>query len=112
MALPGSETIVLGNAVFWKRSRWELTRHFAFGMGDACVELVSRVGGPRILACSMKAAATYASDWGDATIAKAELLEPVCTVAAGLTEEAVRSGAQVLWCGDFGCEPPVLQARL
>merc|ERR1719362_589841 len=38
---PGSEVICLGNAIFWKRSRWQMQKHWSCHKSSICAELLS-----------------------------------------------------------------------
>lgn len=110
--IPGNSTLNLGNAVFWKRSRWNLVRHFAVLSGSACsVELTSKCGGPHLLVSSAKTAASYVLEWGE-EITERELLTPIQRVAEKVTEEAQTCLGSPVLCGDFGCEPEVLRSGI
>lgn len=110
--LPGKNGLSLGNAVFWNRSRWKLERHFELYDGGAvCVQLTSRVGGPCILACSAKPGESFSAEKGN-DVTHEQLVLPLQTISQSLQEEADIAGAIPLLCGDFGCEPDVLQSAL
>ena len=108
---PGSEDMCFGNAIFWKRSRWELCEQHDLGRSCAVVELVSRLEAPRLLVCSSKAAIGYAKDWGD-DVTDAELLEGLVNAQCGLSKLAQSFSSQSLWAGEFGCDTPTLLGGL
>jgi len=111
MKLPGSETICFGNAIFWKRSRWQLERRWSIRNSAACAEFTSRCNGPHILVCSSKPVAGYAKDWGDLT-EDAELLNAHKIVHTNLLEAAAIADSVPIWCGDFGIEAQTLLSGL
>ncbi|CAL1148079.1 unnamed protein product [Cladocopium goreaui] len=61
---PGSAQIHCGNAVFWKRTRWQMERYWDAGKGALCVELTSKLQGPDVLVCCSRAGNVYAEEWG------------------------------------------------
>eukprot|EP00930_Biecheleria_cincta_P089922 TRINITY_DN7925_c0_g1_i1.p1 TRINITY_DN7925_c0_g1~~TRINITY_DN7925_c0_g1_i1.p1 ORF type:complete len:1149 (-),score=223.92 TRINITY_DN7925_c0_g1_i1:9-3368(-) len=113
MKLPGSSVVCFGNAVFWKRSRWQLKRRWSVKSAAACVQLSSRSQGPstvdcpELLVCSCKSVASYARDWGE-QLAAAEMAFEICEVRDSVQEAADASGAKPIWCGDFNMEPEAL----
>jgi len=107
LKLPGSATICLGNAVFWKRSRWQLKSQCALENSGLSVVLESRLDGSCIGVCSSKAAASYALEWGDC-MSMEECLRPMQRISDRLVVEA--ADIPMVWCGDFSCEPQVLGA--
>jgi len=107
-----SENLSVGNAVFWNRSRWKMERHFEVQGGSAvCVQLASRVGGARILACSAKPEQTFLLEKGQG-VTNEQLVEPLQSISRCLQKEAGLAEAVPILCGDFGCEPEVLQPAL
>jgi len=102
MKLPGSAVVCFGNAVFWKRSRWQVERQRGIRNSAVCVELASRLIDWRIAVCSAKSAAVYAKDWGD-QVADDELAQALEGVQQALAEAAA-AGLHPVWCGDFGGE--------
>jgi len=111
MKLPGSETICFGNAIFWKRSRWQLERRWSIRNSAACAEFTSRCNGPHILVCCSKPVAGYAKDWGDFT-EDSELVNAHRIVHTNLLEAAALSDSVSIWCGDFGIEAQKLLSGL
>eukprot|EP00927_Polykrikos_kofoidii_P064529 TRINITY_DN5981_c0_g1_i3.p1 TRINITY_DN5981_c0_g1~~TRINITY_DN5981_c0_g1_i3.p1 ORF type:complete len:1277 (+),score=236.88 TRINITY_DN5981_c0_g1_i3:82-3831(+) len=106
MKQPGSNVACFGNAIFWKRSRWQLVQRFGVQSSAIFVELASRLKGPRLLVCCSKPAASYARDWGD-SVTDDELAESflgVLEVLAEASDRRLRGGPRLLWCGDFSCE--------
>jgi len=110
MKLPGSSVVCFGNAIFWKRSRWQVERQWGIQNSAVCAELVSRSNGWRVAVCSAKAAAAYARDWGD-QVADEELAAALLGVQQSLMEAASK-GFRPLWCGDFGGESQALLPAL
>merc|ERR1712060_515679 len=110
MTMPCSAAICFGNAIFWKRSCWQFKSHIEI-LDSACIELESKANGCKILACSTKTAASYASEW-DGQSTDEELLSPLRIISDALAHEATRCGARVVWCGDFGCDPLTLRKGL
>lgn len=111
MKLPGSAVVCFGNAVFWKRSRWQMERSWNVANAAVCVELSSRLRGPPLVVCSAKSAAVYARDWGEA-VDDEELIETFREVDRELVDAAERTGAKPIWAGDFGCSAKTLLGRL
>lgn len=105
--LPNSSNLCLGNAVFWKRSRWEVEHMWSIPNSAACVHLKSKLNCPDVIVCSSKTAAGYIRDWGD-SVDDEELAEMLLPVHRSLVQAASRSGARLLWCGDFSTEPEVI----
>lgn len=113
MMLPGSDVVCFGNAVVWKRSKYQLKRNFAID-GAACVELSSRQRGPNLLVCSSKPPAVYAKEF-DSTVSDDEIAIPAVSVQQGIMD-AVSSIADEevhpIWCGDFGLDAHTLTEKL
>lgn len=109
MQLPGT-VLCLGNAVFWKRSRCSVLRTWGVGQTAVCVELSFRVDGTTVVVCSSKSAFSCAREWGDASTDE-ELVKSVQGVNRALAE-ALKTGSQPIWCGDFGCSADVVLASL
>ncbi|CAE7668864.1 ppp2r4B, partial [Symbiodinium pilosum] len=92
--LPGSTTVCLGNAVFWKRSRWQLKKFWAMPNCAVCTELTSRTKCPGLVVCCSKSPGVYAIEWGE-QLGKEVLLN----------ESWPKDGP--IWCGDFGLSAKV-----
>lgn len=117
LLLPSSNVVCFGNAVFWKRSRWQVEQRWSAGnRAAAFAELSSKLDGPRIIVCSSKSHAGYIQDWASRAdldgMKEIDLAEAMISVQAELNEAVARSGARPVWCGDFGIEPKVLIPEL
>jgi hypothetical protein len=111
LSVPGNDTICFGNAVFWKRWRWQQEQQWTIPSVGLCIELASHGDGHRVLLCSAKSAVTYAQDWGDKT-SVSELVGSSLRAQKAIKEAVSLHGAQPVWCGDFGCEASLLLPRL
>jgi len=107
LPVPGSKILCFGNAIFWRRSRWQMEQQWKVPYAALCAEFKSKADGPKVLVCCSKTAASYAQDWGD-KLGQEELVDPLRLVQLAIKEAAALSGAQPVWCGDFGCDPAVL----
>lgn len=113
MKLPGSHVLCFGNAIFWKRSRWQVERRWNAQNTAVGAQLASRCTGLRLAVCSSKPAAVYVKDWGDneTQVSDEELAETLQEAQKSLVQAIGASGARPLWCGDFGIElRPLLPA--
>jgi len=108
LKLPGSDVTCFGNAIFWKRSRWQLERQWSSQRSSISAELLSRTGSWRILVCSTKPAASYAREWGDVKVADSDMTENLKGVHTEFAKTAAESDVRCVWCGDFGTEPRIL----
>eukprot|EP00403_Amphidinium_massartii_P028316 CAMPEP_0178405430 /NCGR_PEP_ID=MMETSP0689_2-20121128/18395_1 /TAXON_ID=160604 /ORGANISM="Amphidinium massartii, Strain CS-259" /LENGTH=1223 /DNA_ID=CAMNT_0020026445 /DNA_START=71 /DNA_END=3742 /DNA_ORIENTATION=- len=103
MHVPDCARVALGNAIFWRRSRWQLDAIDHVMPSAACVQLLSRSSNTRIVVASCKSAATLCRDWGDFTEDDvAGHFEMLHTCEASLVRRAAKIGALALWCGDLG----------
>eukprot|EP00928_Gymnodinium_smaydae_P009548 TRINITY_DN1357_c0_g2_i1.p1 TRINITY_DN1357_c0_g2~~TRINITY_DN1357_c0_g2_i1.p1 ORF type:complete len:969 (-),score=142.03 TRINITY_DN1357_c0_g2_i1:326-3232(-) len=116
---PGSDVACFGNAIFWRRSRWSLGGVFGDHTHSAILaRFESRVGGPHVVICCSKSAASYARDWGESAPC-AEEARTLADVESFMAETAQRgesgvkdktcSPARVIWCGDFACDLDMLK---
>lgn len=101
MRLPGSSTVCLGNAVFWKRSRWQLKNFWTVPNCAVCIELASRVHCPDLVICCSKSPGVYAIEWGE-QLEKEVILHELAPLQSQLLEKAASQDARPVWCGDFG----------
>jgi len=101
--LPSSSVLCVGNAIFWKRSRWQAQSCWTIGNISICAELESRIGGHKILVCSTKSVASYAKDWGNMA-SDEELVEPLVSAHIAVAKVVAEKTLIPIWCGDFGCE--------
>ncbi|CAE7564818.1 PPP2R4 [Symbiodinium sp. CCMP2456] len=101
MRLPGSSTVCLGNAVFWKRSRWQLKSFWTVPNCAVCTELVSRAHCPDLVVCCSKSPGVYAIEWGE-QLEKEVILHELAPLQSQLLEKAASQDARPVWCGDFG----------
>eukprot|EP00439_Symbiodinium_sp_Y106_P082335 s1288_g21.t1 len=101
MRLPGSSTVCLGNAVFWKRNRWQLKNFWTVPNCAVCIELASRVQCPDLVVCCSKSPGVYAIEWGE-QLEKEVLLHELAPLQSQLLEKAATQDARPVWCGDFG----------
>ncbi|CAE7274100.1 PPP2R4 [Symbiodinium microadriaticum] len=101
MRLPGSSTVCLGNAVFWKRSRWQLKNFWTVPNCAVCIELASRVHCSDLVICCSKSPGVYAIEWGE-QLEKEVILHELAPLQSQLLEKAASQDARPVWCGDFG----------
>lgn len=98
---PWGQHMSFGNAVFWKRTRWQLERHWAVSSA-LCVELSSRLEGPDVLVCCSRAEMVYHEEWGTSSHSNEELMSGLLPVHRELMNHASRRELRPIWCGDFG----------
>eukprot|EP00929_Paragymnodinium_shiwhaense_P067714 TRINITY_DN34048_c0_g3_i2.p1 TRINITY_DN34048_c0_g3~~TRINITY_DN34048_c0_g3_i2.p1 ORF type:complete len:1107 (+),score=240.28 TRINITY_DN34048_c0_g3_i2:107-3427(+) len=96
---PGADTVVFGNAVFWKRSRWHCKAHYGASDAAVVVELISRLEAPNLMVASSKSAASYAQDWGD-DVSTHELAGSYLDMFQVMTDPS-KADVRKIWCGDF-----------
>merc|ERR1712070_291418 len=109
LKLPGSGVMCFGNAIFWKRSRWQLAHRRTIPSAAVCAEFTSKLFSQVVLVASCKVAATYAADWGDET-SVSEMVQPTLSTQEAIGESVRLRNVQPVWCGDFGCElEPLIQ---
>lgn len=107
MKMPGMESLCFGNAVFWKRSRWQVEQRWGVVNSAICIELKSRLGAPSLIVCSSKSAGAYAREWGD-EMADDELIDAMGCIQGSLADAAGPSNRRLVWCGDFTMDPKAL----
>jgi len=111
LKMPGSAVICFGNAVFWKKSRWQFERRWSVGQKALCVQLSSLLECPDLLVCCSKPPGVYAVEWGEA-LTNDELMRELLPVQSQLLETAASEELRPLWCGDFGMGSAAVMSSL
>lgn len=108
---PGSAQIHCGNAVFWKRTRWQMERYWDAGKGALCVELTSKLQGPDVLVCCSRAGNVYAEEWGK-NFSNEELITQLIPAQRALLHHCGKRSLRPIWCADFGMDSDAALAEL
>eukprot|EP00435_Cladocopium_sp_Y103_P027502 s1280_g6.t1 len=108
---PGSSQIHCGNAVFWKRTRWQMERYWDAGNGALCVELISKLQGPDLLVCCSRAGNVYAEEWGK-SVSNEELISELFPAQRALLHHCGERSLRPIWCADFGTDSDVALTEL